>query len=61
MNTSLKEGYIYDYISGIEVKATPEELNAVQVFSKILVVSINTLKKIFKQDRNSELKRDLLI
>ena len=37
MNTSLKEGYIYDYISGIEVKATPEELNAVQVFSKILV------------------------
>lgn len=33
----LKEGYIYDYISGTEVKATPEEVNAVQVFSKILV------------------------
>lgn len=32
-----KDGYIFDYISGIEVKATPEEINAVQVFSKILV------------------------
>lgn len=33
----LKEGYIFDYISSIQVKATPEEVNAVQVFSKILV------------------------
>ncbi len=33
----LKEGYIYDYISGIPVKASPEELEATQVFSKILV------------------------
>lgn len=32
-----KEGYIYDFISGVEVKATPEEVNAVQVFSRILV------------------------
>ena len=32
-----KEGYIFDYISGAEVKATPEEVEAVQVFSKILV------------------------
>ena len=32
-----KEGYIYDYISGKEVKATPEEIQAVQVFSKQLV------------------------
>lgn len=32
-----KEDYLIDYISGIEVKATPEELNAVQVFSQILV------------------------
>lgn len=30
-------GKITDYISGLEVKATPEEVNAVQVFSKILV------------------------
>lgn len=27
-----KEGYLIDYISGKEVKATPEEVNAVQVF-----------------------------
>lgn len=33
----LKEGYIYDYISGIQVKETPEEIEAVQPFSKILV------------------------
>ena len=33
----LKEGYIYDYISGLPVKATPEEVEAVQVFSKVLV------------------------
>ena len=33
----VKEGYVRDYISGVEVKATPEEIEAVQVFSKILV------------------------
>lgn len=33
----LKEGYILDYISGTQVKATPEEIDAVQVYSKILV------------------------
>src|SRR5690554_4115905 len=33
----LKDGYIYDYISGEQVKATPEEIEAVQVFSKQLV------------------------
>ncbi len=32
-----KNGYIFDYISGLEVKATPEELEAVQVFCKMLV------------------------
>ncbi len=32
-----KEGYIFDHISGIEIKATPEEIQAVQVFSKQLV------------------------
>jgi len=37
MSEELKEGYIFDYISGIQVKATPEEMEAVQVFSKILV------------------------
>ena len=28
---------IIDYVSGLEVNATPEEINAVQPFSKILV------------------------
>ena len=33
----IPEGLIKDYISGEYVKATPEEVNAVQVYSKILV------------------------
>lgn len=37
MEEDIKEGYIEDYISGIQVKATPEEIEATQVFSKILV------------------------
>jgi len=37
----LKEGYIIDYISGQTVKATPEEIEAVQVFSKQLVEDYN--------------------
>ena len=32
-----KEGYIIDYISGQQVKASPEEVQATQVFSRILV------------------------
>lgn len=32
-----KEGYIRDYISGYEVKATPEEIEAVQIFAEQLV------------------------
>ena len=34
---TLKEGYILDFISGLPVKETPEEVEAVQPFSKILV------------------------
>ncbi len=33
----LKEGYIEDFISGKSVRETPEEKDAVQVYSKILV------------------------
>ena len=33
----IKDGYIIDFISGQEVKATPEEVDAVQVFAKQLV------------------------
>lgn len=32
-----KEGFIFDFISGQEIKATPEEIQATQVFSKRLV------------------------
>ncbi len=33
----MREGYIEDYVSGLEVRATPEEVQAVQPLSKILV------------------------
>lgn len=36
-NTGLKEGYVIDFISGTQVKASPEEMQAVQVFAKQLV------------------------
>lgn len=34
---STRNGYIVDYISGLEVKATPEEIESVQVFCRMLV------------------------
>lgn len=37
MTKETKDGYINDFISGQEVKATPEEIEAVQVFAKQLV------------------------
>lgn len=37
VSADIKDGKIIDYISGKEIKATPEEIEAVQVFSKILV------------------------
>ena len=36
-----KDNYIIDYISGREIKATPEEISAVQVFAKQLVEDYN--------------------
>ncbi|MCI8465204.1 MAG: N-6 DNA methylase [Lachnospiraceae bacterium] len=41
----MKEGYIVDYISGLEVKGTPEEVEAVQVFARILVEDYGYPKK----------------
>ena len=32
-----KDGYIFDFISGQEIKATPEEIEATQVFAKRLI------------------------
>ncbi len=37
MKKTIKDGYIIDYISGQEIKATPEEVEAVQPFSEQLV------------------------
>lgn len=37
MTKEVKDGYIIDYISGHEIKGTPEEVQAVQVFAKQLV------------------------
>src|SRR5438445_13806235 len=37
----LREGYIVDFISGLPVLATPEEVDAVQVFSRRLVEDLN--------------------
>jgi type I restriction enzyme M protein len=39
------KGYIIDYISGEQVKATPEEIEAVQVFSRQLVEDYGYSKK----------------
>tara|TARA_R110000868_G_scaffold195253_1_gene440916 strand:+ start:553 stop:2334 length:1782 start_codon:yes stop_codon:yes gene_type:complete len=43
-----KDGYIFDYISGQEIKATPEEIEAVQVFSKILVEDYDYPKELIQ-------------
>ena len=40
-----KTGYVIDYISGQEVKATPEEVEAVQIFSQRLVEDYGYDKK----------------
>ena len=44
----MKPGYLKDYISGQEVKATPEEVDAVQVFSKQLVEDYNYPKDLIQ-------------
>ena len=37
----MADKYIIDYVSGIEIKAKPEEIDSVQVFSKQLVEDYN--------------------
>ena len=41
MPQEVKEGFLIDYISGKEIKVGPEEVDAVQVFSKQLVEDYN--------------------
>ncbi|HDD8767014.1 TPA: hypothetical protein PBP15_004801, partial [Escherichia coli] len=36
IKSETKEGCIRDYVSGVFVKANPEELEAVQVYSEVL-------------------------
>jgi len=43
-----KESYVRDYISGGIVKANPEEIEAVQIFSKILVEDYGYPKKLIQ-------------
>lgn len=64
-NEVIPEGYIRDYISGEPVKATPEEVNAVQVFSRILVedygypsTHIQTRPQFRVKARPSDLKKE---
>lgn len=44
----IKEGYILDFISKQEIKATPEEIDAVQVFSKQLVEDYDYPKELIQ-------------
>ena len=60
-----KEGYIIDYISGKQVKASPEEVEATQVFSRILVEdygypkeNIQTRPQFFVKVRPSDTKKE---
>lgn len=60
-----KDGYIKDYISGIEVKSSPEEIQAVQVFSKQLVLDygypkeyIQTRPQWHVRSRPSDIKKE---
>src|SRR5690606_1422305 len=46
--SEVRDGYIKDYISGVQVKATPEEIEAVQVFSKILVEDFGYPKELIQ-------------
>ena len=45
MTKETKHGYIIDFISGQEIKATPEETEAVQVFAEQLVKDYNYPKE----------------
>ncbi len=45
---SPKEGYIFDFVTNKEIKATPEELDAIQPFQKKLVKELNYSKKLIQ-------------
>jgi len=45
MTRQIRDGYFLDFISGLEVQETPEEIEAVQVFAKQLVEDYNYPKE----------------
>ena len=51
---------IKDFISGIQVNETPEEIEAVQPFLKILVEDYNYPKNLIRSNLNIESKLALL-
>src|SRR3954463_16697384 len=63
-----KEGYIIDYVAGQSIKATPEEIEAVQVFSRQLVEDYNypkdhiqTRPQFRVKRRPSDTKKNILL
>ena len=52
-----REGYIIDFISGNEVQATPEEIDAVQPFSHLLVEDYKYPKENIKTHPQYRVKR----
>ena len=52
----MRDGYIEDFISGTEVKGTPEEVQAVQPLSKILTVYDEKLVVEFKSGLQIEVE-----
>ena len=68
MTKETKDGYIIDYISGQEIKGTPEEIEAVQVFAKQLVEDYNYPKNCIQtrpqlrvKVRPSDTKKEYLV
>ena len=66
--SEIKDGYIIDYISGQPVKETPEEIEAIQPFSKILVDDygypkeyIHTRPQYRVKVRPSDTKKNILL
>lgn len=54
--TEIKEGYIVDFISGQPVRETPEEVEAVQPFSKSWLMTMAIPRNIYILAHNIELK-----
>ena len=51
-------GHVVDYISGKTVKATPEEVEAVQIFAGDLSMTLDTLRKLSRRVHSSAFDHD---